>query len=246
MPSDRRHHERVGSARVGDPRPIRCPRGPRGGAVVAAVIGEHPLARSSRIDQFERPGVRLPEADVRERGRARRPRDTWMKPRLCTTTRLSGPSASTTSIAPDSDPEATTASCRLSRDQLGLECDCGPSVNWRRSPLLTSRTKSCASRPSPPSPQPASRIPPSELHYDDTAYLVSPTAGVFSMANARGRCAHAGRSRLRGSSEAQLRRCASPLRSQRESEAGPQDGAESATSFVDAAVSTRASVGAGS
>lgn len=27
-----------------------------------------------------------------------------------------------------------------------------------------------------------SRIPPSELHYDDTAYLVSPTAGVFSMA----------------------------------------------------------------
>jgi len=27
-----------------------------------------------------------------------------------------------------------------------------------------------------------SRIPPSELHYDDIAYLVSPTAGVFSMA----------------------------------------------------------------
>lgn len=26
-----------------------------------------------------------------------------------------------------------------------------------------------------------SRIPPSELHYDDTAYLVSPTVGVFSM-----------------------------------------------------------------
>ncbi len=35
--------------------------------------------------------------------------------------------------------------------------------------------------PSPASDQ-GSRMPPSELHYDDTAYLVSPTAGVFSMA----------------------------------------------------------------
>lgn len=35
--------------------------------------------------------------------------------------------------------------------------------------------------PAPLSDQ-ASRIPPSELHYEDTAYLVSPTAGVFSMA----------------------------------------------------------------
>jgi hypothetical protein len=35
--------------------------------------------------------------------------------------------------------------------------------------------------PSPESDR-GSRIPPSELHYDDTAYLVSPSAGVFSMA----------------------------------------------------------------
>ena len=35
--------------------------------------------------------------------------------------------------------------------------------------------------PSPESDR-GSRVPPSELHYDDTAYLVSPTAGVFSMA----------------------------------------------------------------
>jgi hypothetical protein len=35
--------------------------------------------------------------------------------------------------------------------------------------------------PSPVSDR-GSRIPPSELHYDDTTYLVSPTAGVFSMA----------------------------------------------------------------
>jgi hypothetical protein len=35
-----------------------------------------------------------------------------------------------------------------------------------------------------PSPQSdlGSRVPPSELHYDDAAYLVSPTTGVFSMA----------------------------------------------------------------
>lgn len=35
--------------------------------------------------------------------------------------------------------------------------------------------------PSPVSDR-GSRIPPSELHYDDTSYLVSPTVGVFSMA----------------------------------------------------------------
>jgi hypothetical protein len=35
--------------------------------------------------------------------------------------------------------------------------------------------------PSPASDQ-GSRSPPEELHYDDTAYLVSPTAGVYSMA----------------------------------------------------------------
>jgi hypothetical protein len=35
--------------------------------------------------------------------------------------------------------------------------------------------------PSPASDQ-ARRAPPDELHYDDTAYLVSATAGVFSMA----------------------------------------------------------------
>ncbi len=35
--------------------------------------------------------------------------------------------------------------------------------------------------PSPVSDR-GSRILPSELHYDDTSYLVSPTAGVFSMA----------------------------------------------------------------
>jgi hypothetical protein len=34
--------------------------------------------------------------------------------------------------------------------------------------------------PSPVTDQ-GSRTPPSELHYDDTAYLVSPTIGVFSM-----------------------------------------------------------------
>jgi len=38
--------------------------------------------------------------------------------------------------------------------------------------------------PAIPSPKTdrGSRIPPSELHYDDTAYLVSPTVGVYSMA----------------------------------------------------------------
>jgi hypothetical protein len=35
--------------------------------------------------------------------------------------------------------------------------------------------------PSPRSDQ-ASRVPPEELHYEDKAFLVSPTAGVFSMA----------------------------------------------------------------
>ena len=35
--------------------------------------------------------------------------------------------------------------------------------------------------PSPESDR-GSRIPPAELHYDGTAYLVSPTVGVFSMA----------------------------------------------------------------
>jgi hypothetical protein len=35
--------------------------------------------------------------------------------------------------------------------------------------------------PSPPSDQ-ATRAEPDELHYDETAYLVSPTTGVFSMA----------------------------------------------------------------
>ena len=35
--------------------------------------------------------------------------------------------------------------------------------------------------PSPSSDQ-ATRARPEELHYDDTSYLVSPTAGVFSMA----------------------------------------------------------------
>jgi hypothetical protein len=35
--------------------------------------------------------------------------------------------------------------------------------------------------PSPASDQ-ASRVPPDELHYEHTAYLVSPTVGVFSMA----------------------------------------------------------------
>lgn len=35
--------------------------------------------------------------------------------------------------------------------------------------------------PSPETDQ-GSRIPPSELHYDGTAYLVSPTVGIFSMA----------------------------------------------------------------
>jgi hypothetical protein len=35
--------------------------------------------------------------------------------------------------------------------------------------------------PSPASDQ-ATRLPPEEMHYDDTAYLVSPTVGVFSMA----------------------------------------------------------------
>ena len=34
--------------------------------------------------------------------------------------------------------------------------------------------------PSPASDR-GSRIPPSQLHYDDTAYLVSPSVGVFSM-----------------------------------------------------------------
>jgi hypothetical protein len=35
--------------------------------------------------------------------------------------------------------------------------------------------------PSPASDQ-GSRVPPDNLHYEDTAYLVSPTVGVFSMA----------------------------------------------------------------
>jgi hypothetical protein len=47
--------------------------------------------------------------------------------------------------------------------------------------------------PSPATDQ-GSRIPPGELHYNDTAYFVSPTAGVFSMATG---CANAGRSRGR-------------------------------------------------
>jgi hypothetical protein len=35
--------------------------------------------------------------------------------------------------------------------------------------------------PSIPSPPSDARIPANELHYEDTAYLVSPTVGVFSM-----------------------------------------------------------------
>jgi hypothetical protein len=46
--------------------------------------------------------------------------------------------------------------------------------------------------PSPRSDQ-GSRVPPEELHYDDTAYLVSPTVGVYSMAMlARGARTRAG------------------------------------------------------
>ena len=43
------------------------------------------------------------------------------------------------------------------------------------------RLHRAARDPSPETDQ-GSRIPPSELHYDGTAYLVSPTVGIFSMA----------------------------------------------------------------
>ena len=49
----------------------------------------------------------------------------------------------------------------------------------------------------PAIPSPAtddgSRAPPSEFHHDDTAFLVSPTVGIFSMATLEQWCANLGR-----------------------------------------------------